>query len=62
MKRHFHSYQKREQSVEPVFGQIKAVREFRQLHLRGLEKVRGEWLLVCTEHNLLKLYAARKAA
>lgn len=62
MKRHFKRYQKREQSVEPVFGQIKAVRGFRQFHLRGLEKVRGEWLLVCTAHNLLKLYAARKAA
>ena len=62
MKRHFKRYQKREQSVEPVFGQIKAVRGFRQFHLRGLEKVRGEWLLACTAHNLLKLYAARKAA
>jgi len=62
MKRHFKRYQKREQSVEPVFGQIKAVRGFRQFHLRGLEKVRGEWLLACLAHNLLKLYGAKKAA
>ena len=62
MKHHFKRYQKREQSVEPVFGQIKAVRGLRQFYLRGLEKVRGEWLLACTAHNLLKIYAAQKAA
>lgn len=59
MKRHFQRYKKREQSVEPVFGQIKEARGFRQFHLRGLEKVRGEWLLACTAHNLLKLHAAK---
>ncbi len=34
--------------VEPVFGQIKHARGFRQFLLRGVEKVRGEWALVCT--------------
>ena len=43
-----------EQTVEPVFGQIKQGRGFRQFLLRGLEKVNGEWSLICTGHNLLK--------
>lgn len=58
MKRHAQRYKKREQSVEPVFGQMKEARGFRQFHLRGVEKVRGEWLLACTAHNLLKLHTA----
>ena len=43
-------------TVEPVFGQIKQGRGFRQFLLRGLEKVSSEWLLICTGHNLLKLF------
>jgi transposase len=42
--------------VEPVFGQIKGARGFRRFSMRGLEKVRGEWSLVCLTHNLLKLW------
>jgi transposase len=49
-------YSRRKTIVEPVFGQIKQVRGFRQFLLRGVEKVRGEWALVCTTHNLLKLH------
>src|SRR5437588_1257382 len=52
-------YRLRKQVVEPVFGQIKQGRGFRQFLLRGLEQVTGEWSLVCTAHNLLKLAAAR---
>lgn len=48
-------YRLRKQTVEPVFGQIKAARGFRQFLLRGLEKVQHEWRLICTAHNLLKL-------
>jgi transposase len=48
-------YKLRKQTVEPVFGQIKAARRFRQFLCRGLEAVRAEWSLVCTAHNLLKL-------
>jgi transposase len=48
-------YDKRKVTVEPVFGQIKGARGFRQFLLRGLERVRSEWRLVCTVHNLLKL-------
>jgi hypothetical protein len=45
----------RKQIVEPVFGQIKQGRGFRQFLLRGLEKVKAEWALICTAHNLTKL-------
>jgi transposase len=48
-------YRLRKQTVEPVFGQIKHARGFRQFLLRGLDKVRGEWAMICTAHNLLKL-------
>ena len=40
--------------VEPVFGQIKQARGFRQFLLRGLVKVRGEWALLCLTHNILR--------
>ena len=49
-------YAARKAIVEPVFGQIKQARGFRQFLLRGLKKVQGEWALVCTTHNILKLY------
>ena len=39
-----------------VFGQIKQGRGFRQFLLRGLEQVNSEWSLICTGHNLLKLF------
>lgn len=48
-------YRLRKQTVEPVFGQIKHARGFRQFLLRGLHKVRAEWAMICTAHNLLKL-------
>jgi len=50
-------YRRRKVIVEPVFGQIKHARGFRQFLLRGVEKVRGEWTLVCLTHNVLKYYA-----
>jgi len=56
---HRSRYRLRKQTVEPVFGQVKQGRGFRQFLLRGLRKVAGEWSLICTAHNLLKLAAAR---
>lgn len=50
------TYSKRKQVVEPVFGQIKQARGFRQFLFRGLEKVGAEWDLICLTHNLLKLF------
>ena len=49
-------YAARKAIVEPVLGQIKQARGFRQFSLRGFDKVQGEWALVCTTHNILKLY------
>ena len=49
-------YAARKAIVEPVFGQIKQARGFRQFLLRGIAKVRGEWALVCLTHNILKLH------
>jgi transposase len=49
-------YARRKCMVEPVFGQIKQARGFRQFLLRGLEKVRGEWALICMTHNVLKFH------
>ena len=49
-------YAQRKQTVEPVLGQIKQARGFRQFLLRGLEPVRAEWRLICLTHNLLKLF------
>jgi transposase len=48
-------YRLRKQTVEPVFGIIKSARGFRQFLMRGLNKVSGEWSLLCTVHNILKL-------
>jgi transposase len=48
-------YRMRKYVVEPVFGHIKQARGFRQFLLRGINKVRGEWAMICTAHNLAKL-------
>ena len=51
-------YARRKTIVEPVFGQIKQAQGFRQFLLRGVDKVRSEWALVCATHNVLKLHRA----
>ena len=56
---HNSPYRLRKQLPEPVFGQIKQARGFRQFLMRGFEKVRAEWAIVCTAHNLLKLAQGR---
>lgn len=52
-------YRRRKCLPEPVFGQIKQAMGFRRFSMRGLEKARGEWALVCTCHNVRRLHAAR---
>ena len=52
-------YRLRKQIVEPVFGQIKQARGFRQFLLRGIEQVQSEWAMLCIAHNLCKLAGAR---
>ena len=54
-------YALRKTIVEPVFGQIKGARGLDRFRLRGLEKVNGEWALMATTHNLLKLFRASLA-
>ncbi len=49
-------YARRKGMVEPVFGQVKHGRGFRQFSLRGKKKMRSEWRLVSLTHNLLKLW------
>ena len=49
-------YARRKAIIEPVFGQIKECLGFRKFLLRSLEKMKGEWKLVCVVHNLLKLF------
>jgi hypothetical protein len=49
-------YARRKVIVEPVYGQIKGARGFRRFSLRGLDKINGEWRLVCLTHNLLKIW------
>jgi hypothetical protein len=49
-------YRKRKQTVEPVFGIIKKCMGFTQFHLRGFEKVSGEWTLVALAYNFKRLW------
>ena len=55
------NYALRKTVVEPVFGQIRSSRRLNRFRLRGLEKVNGEWALMATTHNLLKLFRATMA-
>ena len=52
-------YALRKQTVEPVFGIIKSVMGFRQFSVRGLQKVTGEWTLVCLAWNLKRMAVLR---
>jgi transposase len=51
-------YKLRSRTVEPVFGQIKAVMGIHGFMRRGIEAVRSEWKLICACHNLMKLFRA----
>jgi len=55
------TYAKRKHVVEPVFGQIKHGRGFRQFLLRGLAKVQAEWKMLSLSHNLLKIWRYQSA-
>ena len=49
-------YKQRKAIVEPVFGQIKEVRGFRRLLLRGLHAASCEFDFIALTHNVLKLF------
>lgn len=48
-------YSKRAGSIEPVFGQIKNNRDFTRFRLKGLSKVKTEFLIMAIAHNLGKI-------
>jgi transposase len=48
-------YLKRLTTVEPIFGHFKHNLGYRQFLLRGVEKVRGEFRLMCIGYNLMKM-------
>lgn len=50
-------YKHRMHDVEGVFANIKKNLGFTTFALRGIEKVFGEWLLVCLAHNIKKISA-----
>ena len=54
-------YARRKAVVEPVNGQIKHARRFRQFSLRGVGGVDAEWVMVSLCHNVLKLFGHRGA-
>lgn len=54
-------YKKRSQTIEPVFGNIKANLGYRRFSRRSLPAANSEWRLICSVHNLLKLQQARLA-
>lgn len=54
-------YRLRSHTIEPVFGQIKAVRGCDRFLRRGHAAARSEWRLICATHNLLKLFRSGKA-
>ena len=49
-------FRRRSGVVEPVFGQIKEARGIRRFRRRGFRECASEWRLICTTHNLLKLW------
>jgi hypothetical protein len=54
-------YGLRKQTVEPVFGIIKRVMGWSQMSMRGLDKARGEWLLVTMSWNIKRLHVLQAA-
>ena len=48
-------YKQRKHLAEPPFGWIKQGLGFRQFSLRGLQKVTGEFTLVCLALNLRRM-------
>lgn len=53
------AYAKRSYTVEPVFGDLKENRGYRQFRRRGLAAVRSEWALITMSHNIAKLFTHR---
>ena len=54
-------YARRKQTVEPVFGIIKAALGFTRFHLRGLANVTAEWPLIALAYNCRRLAILQRA-
>ena len=55
-------YKQRDQTVEPVFGQIKSARGCDGFMHRGMAACASEWKLLCATHNLLQLWRNEKVS
>ncbi len=55
------AYSRRQTSIEPVFGNIKANRGYGRFSVRGLKAVSSEWKLICATNNVLKLWRSQPA-
>lgn len=55
-----HRLDLRRMSSEPAFGNLKSNLGFRRFNLRGMSKVKGEFILMCIGHNLSKLHRLLK--
>jgi transposase len=53
-------YKKRMSMIEPIWGNIKFNKLITMFHLRGLDKVNGEWMLIALANNIQKLMARRE--
>ena len=54
-------YKKRLYTVEPIFGHLKYNLGYKNFFLRTLEKVRGEFKLMCIGYNLRKIFSFKMA-
>jgi hypothetical protein len=54
-------YRLRKQTVEPVFGIIKAGMKFRCFSLRGIKGVKTEWNLVTLSYNIKRMFNLKTA-
>jgi transposase len=52
-------YKLRQQTIEPIFGNIKHNLKYTMMHLRTLKKVNAEWQLICLTHNIKQIWKAK---
>ena len=52
-------YKLRQQTIEPIFGNLKHNLKYTMMHLRTLKKVNAEWLLICLTHNLKQIWKTK---
>ena len=53
-------YRKRMSMIEPIWGNIKFNKLITMFHLRGLDKVNGEWMLIAIANNIQKLMVRKE--